>query len=102
MSTIQSIIFPAIDELNQIIDGVKIPKAKETVLLGPTAVLDSLDLVTLILSVEENIAKQTDISVTLADEKAMSRRHSPFRTVGTLAEYIDELIDQNKNGKPSS
>jgi hypothetical protein len=30
--------------------------------------------------------------VVLADDRAMSRRNSPFRTVGTLAELLDERL----------
>jgi hypothetical protein len=28
----------------------------------------------------------------LADERAMSRRHSPFRTIGTLCELVQEQV----------
>ena len=34
------------------------------------------------------IADEFDVHVTLADERAISQRSSPFRTVGTLADYI--------------
>ena len=31
--------------------------------------------------------------ITIADEKAMSQERSPFRTIGTLVDYIDMLIN---------
>jgi acyl carrier protein len=60
-------------------------------LLGPGSTLDSMGLVTLIVDVEQRLADEYDITVTLASEMAMSRRQSPFRSVGTLADYIAEL-----------
>jgi len=28
----------------------------------------------------------------LADERALSQKHSPFRSVGSLADYVSELV----------
>jgi acyl carrier protein len=60
-------------------------------LLGQGSVLDSIGLVTLIVDVEQRLAVEHDVSITLASESAMSRRQSPFRTVGAFADYICEL-----------
>jgi acyl carrier protein len=65
--------------------------SEETVLLGTGSKLDSISLVTLIVDVEQRVATVYDLSVTLASEAAMSRRSSPFRTIGTLADYVCEL-----------
>ncbi len=59
-----------------------------TRLFGEAAALDSIGLVTLIADLEEDIRVATGKSVTLADEKAMSRLTSPFRTVDHLADHI--------------
>ena len=59
-----------------------------TRLFGEAAALDSIGLVTLIADLEEYIRVATGKSVTLADEKAMSRLTSPFRTVDHLADHI--------------
>lgn len=67
------------------------PLGPETALLGRAAVLDSLGLVQLIIEVELQLAERYGLSVTLADERAMSQQRSPFRTVATLADYIMEL-----------
>lgn len=56
------------------------------------AVIDSLGLVEVILEVEQRLRREYGADVTLADERAMSQRHSPFRTVGTLADYADVLL----------
>lgn len=64
----------------------------ETRLFGRDSLLDSLGLVTLIAAFEREIEDAHDVTILLADERAMSREHSPFRTAGTLADYATELI----------
>jgi acyl carrier protein len=64
----------------------------ETHLLGGQSPLDSIGLVTLIADLEGDIQREFGRSVTLADEKAMSRTLSPFRKVGTLISYIEEKV----------
>jgi acyl carrier protein len=86
-------IYPAIDEIAAGLDpGHSLHKSPETNLFGAGAALDSLGLVNLIVAVEERIETGTGKGIRLVSEKAMSRRQSPFRTVSTLAEYIDELL----------
>ncbi|HSU41992.1 MAG TPA: hypothetical protein VLJ38_20575 [Polyangiaceae bacterium] len=60
----------------------------ETVLVGNDAVLDSLGVVQLIVEVEQRVEETHGVSVTLANDKAMSQRNSPFRTVGVLADHV--------------
>lgn len=62
--------------------------SEDTVLVGPDAVLDSLGVVQLIVEVEQRVEAAHSISVTLANDKAMSQRNSPFRTVGVLADHV--------------
>jgi acyl carrier protein len=63
-----------------------------TRLVGPQAALTSLGLVSLIVELEQTLEEQYGVCLTLADERAMSQRHSPFRTVGTLADYACRLL----------
>jgi len=73
-------------------DGNKINS--DTVLFGNKGILDSMALVSLITDLEEKIEKEFDVPITLADERAMSEKRSPFRTVASLAEYISRLIER--------
>lgn len=59
-----------------------------TALFGTNGLLDSMGLVTLIVEVEQALADRFNITMTLADDRAMSQRSSPFRSVGALADYI--------------
>jgi acyl carrier protein len=64
---------------------------EDTRLLGRKGVLDSMGLVTLIVDVEQRLEEEYGAVVVLADERAMSQKRSPFRTVGTLSDYIHAL-----------
>lgn len=59
-----------------------------TALFGSDGLLDSMGLVTLVVEVEQVLAEQFGMAMTLADDRAMSQRSSPFRSIGTLVDYI--------------
>lgn len=86
-----SLILDCIANIPGAAGTVRDGSSDELPLLGPGSTLDSIGLVTLIVDVEQRLADEYDVSVTLASENAMSRRQSPFRTVGALADYISEL-----------
>ena len=65
---------------------------EETVLVGKDAVLDSLGVVSLIVEVEQRVEGEHGASVTLANDKAMSQRNSPFRTVGILTDHVVAMV----------
>lgn len=67
---------------------------EESRIFGNDGILDSMGLVNLIVALEERIQDEYDVVITLADERAMSRNKSPFRTVATFAEYIEELLHE--------
>ena len=89
-----NVIYRSIDEYNnQINDELKIRNSTNTILMGSKSNLDSLGLVNLLVIIEQNIEDEFDVSIAIADERAMSQKHSPFRTIGTLADYIDMLLN---------
>lgn len=70
------------------------PVDESTYLIGRRAVLDSLGLVTMIVNIEQKLSDGNGISVTIADERAMSQEKSPFRTVRTLSDYVSLLVEE--------
>lgn len=60
----------------------------DTPLYGGDSGIDSLSLVRLIVALEGAAQRQAGRRITLADEKAMSMRSSPFRTAGSLAALL--------------
>lgn len=65
---------------------------ESTKLMGSHAPLDSVGLVALIVGLEREIHSRWGRLLELADGRAMARRPSPFRTAGTLADYITERL----------
>ena len=89
------IVYNAIDELNEQSPNEKsLGKALETELFTKNSALDSLGLVNLLIIVEQNIEDEYDVSITIANEKAMSLKNSPFRTIATLVNYINMIIKE--------
>ncbi|MGC6423799.1 MAG: hypothetical protein ACON4O_02285 [Lentimonas sp.] len=74
------------------LEALRSPTA-ESALYGDKGNLDSMALVNLIADLEEAVSEKFGATITLADDKAMSARRSPFLTVATLSEAIAERID---------
>ena len=88
-------IYRAIDDINaELSEKERLKKVPETILFGNSGGLDSLGLVNLIVAAEQYLESEFGITLTLADERAMSQKSSPFRTVGTLANYILMLLKE--------
>ena len=62
-----------------------------TPLSGDLSILDSFYLVSLIVSIEQKLSEDHGITITLSGESALTREETPFKTVGTLADYICEI-----------
>ena len=98
--TIENLIINAVKEINeQLPQEQQLAKSTKTVLFGKDGKLDSLGLVNLLVTIEQNIEDVFDVSITIADERAMSQKRSPFRTIGTLADYIDMLLKEIQNSE---
>ena len=83
------IVQGAVGDLNEELGYEELENPGEkTNLHGGDHGIDSLSLVSLIVDLEGQIANEFDTDVVLADEKAMSSRNSPYRTVGSLVDFI--------------
>ena len=95
--TIENLIITSVKEINeQLPQEQQLGQSTKTVLFGKDGKLDSLGLVSLIIIIEQNIEDKYDVSITIADERAMSQKRNPFRTIGALADYIDALLKEMK------
>jgi len=101
MSTPDSIlaaIYRAVDCMNaELPSDRQLSKTPGARLLGPQSVLDSLHLVSFLITAERELAETTGVALTLADERALSMRESPFRTIESLANYIAVLMSEAQN-----
>ena len=97
-SKILNVIYRVIDDINDQEDQTQaITKSLDTILMGSGSDLDSLGIVNFIVAVEQNIDDDFDVTITLADERALSQEVSPFRTVRSLSDYITVLINEEVN-----
>lgn len=90
---ILEIVLSTLHELGEDLDNSELQNADEsTRLFGAKSPLDSMNLVNFIAEVEDRLSDDFEIEITLANQSAMSRTHSPFRRVSACVDYIIELI----------
>ncbi|MBF0201325.1 MAG: acyl carrier protein [Desulfamplus sp.] len=90
-----NIIITQAQELNEELeDKIDVDAREDAPLFGKEGILKSIELVNLIVAVEQAVEDQFDVFLTLADEKAMSQKTSPFKTIGALAAYIEKRMDE--------
>lgn len=96
---IEKIVFECIDQIAfENGGGEVIQKMPTTVLFGEGGCLDSLGLVNLVVALESKVEERYGKTISLADERAMNQKTTPFGTIETLAEYIVELTSESQNG----
>jgi acyl carrier protein len=74
--------------------GSPLEKSPEARLLGSDKGVDSLTFVNLVVALEEQIQKKLGKSVVLVDEDKMAMDEHPFRTIGTMAGYVERVLDR--------
>ncbi len=88
----KEIILDAIRQLNLArLPDQQLETQSTSAIFAQDSPLDSLGLVALVIDIEEALLDE-GIEISLSDEKTMSQRHSPFRTVETLAHFIVDKV----------
>jgi len=88
---IEEIVFST---LNEVLENNAVEEDElsvKTRLFGDDGILDSIGIVMLLTELEEALEDELSLEITLADDRAMSQKTSPFRNVGTLIQYIEKL-----------
>lgn len=95
--TIESTILSAMESINLAREpDEQLAIDPNAPIFGPDSPLDSLGLVSLLIDIEDSFADQ-GIEIALSDERAMSQKQSPYRSVPTLLTYIlTQLQDRSK------
>lgn len=95
---ITQMLFSVIDELNQLRPTDEhLEKDLETPLAGDSGRLDSAGLINLIAVTEQRTAAQFGRTILLTDERTLSQVSQVFRTLGTLADYINLRLNEKNN-----
>ena len=68
-------------------NDIEVEITKDTPLIGSSKIMDSMGLVNNIVDIETAFLDE-DVEISLTSEAAMSGRISPFRSVGSLCNFI--------------
>lgn len=99
-TAILALVQTSLKELGEDLNKEALLSADEnTRLFGSRSALDSMNLVNLIADIEERLSEDHNIDITLANQSAMSRTHSPFRKVSSCVDYILELTTSSSENK---
>jgi acyl carrier protein len=87
------VIYKALNSLNQERGPTEqISVGPDTCLFGDGSALDSLSLVSVIVDLEMLVSDQFGKTISLTDDRAMSRNPVPFSNVTALKAYLLELL----------
>lgn len=92
---IQNIIKDAVEELNEQLETEKkIEFNPEVRLIGKQSSIESMDFVTLVTIIEELISDRLNKDIRIVSDKAFSCERSPFHSIGTLTDFVIELVKE--------
>ena len=93
INEIKKIIFNALEAINlERAEMKRIEITEQTSLFGDKGMLDSLELVSLIVDVETEITVLSGVQISLTDDRAMNQIEYPFGNVSLLSNYIEKLL----------
>ena len=96
--TVINLVFNAIDEVNQMMPREdQLTKTLDTVLSDQSKMegFDSLGMVNFIIALEQIIAEEKQVTVSLADDLIITEEHNPFKTAAVLAEHLEQILERN-------
>lgn len=93
---ISDIVFNVIKEYSSVNELQIGELTKDTPLIGSSRILDSMGLVNVIVDIETAFLDE-DIEISLTSETAMSGRISPFRSVGSLCNFIARQLGMEED-----
>lgn len=92
---INEIVIRQVEQLNDTFsDNQKIDVNEKTILFGKGSSIDSLSLVSVIVDLEMLFSDEFGLDISLTDDRAMTRKVSPFDSINTLTEYILEIVNE--------
>jgi acyl carrier protein len=95
VNIIKDVVFSVLEEIGSEYnnDELKLP-TEDTRLFGRN--LDSFGVILMVTEVEEKLSNVLGFNISLADDRAMSQKTSPFRNVKTLLDYVEMIINEKK------
>jgi len=97
-SRIETIVYGAVEEVNkQLRRSQRLGKSPDTIVFGEAGGLDSLGLVNLVVLIEQKVEEELSVAVRLADDEALRTEDEPFRTLGSLIDYLERVLEKSTN-----
>ena len=91
-------VFAAVDEINQQLQkGQRVDKCIKSVLYGGSKGFDSQQLISFIVDVEQKMEEEFNIEINLTDGDILEKHNSPFENIGSLVDYISDILKEKKN-----
>ena len=93
---IVTMLFSVIDEINLMLPPEEhLEKDVNAALAGESGKLDSAGLINLIVVTEEKAAAELGLSIVLTDVQTTSQVNQVFKSIGSLADHIRSLSNEN-------
>jgi hypothetical protein len=89
----RKILVKALDEVSPLLEEQAAYSDDLELWSRTEGIFDSLSLVNFVAMVESIISDTLNKDITLVSEKAFSLSSSPFRTMETLGNFIEELLE---------
>ena len=97
---IMKIILDTVQEYNKDLNkNDHISSDLDLPIYGGQTNLDSIGLVSFIVSLEQNLEDALNKTISLADERAMSQKNNPYASLNSLCEYINKILKSSKKYK---
>ena len=98
---VNRIMYEAIHDLNALLPTErKLKNSLDTIILGSSSNLESLDLIRLIVAVEEKIEDELGVAVNIAGDAFSSQEESPSCTLKSLSDSICASIELSSGMAP--
>lgn len=92
---VEKAVAAALEQVNELLpEESRLEAHSETVLLGPSGRLDSMGLINLVVALEENLEREFQRQVQLADELSRENESdNPFTTVASLIARLQRTAE---------
>ena len=67
----------------------------KTEIFGTTSIIDSLQLINLVVKIEDQVYETFNNEIVIVDDSAIISGNSPFHTISSFTDYVYDKIQNN-------
>jgi hypothetical protein len=95
MDKVYEILYASLEDINKLRPFVqKIPARQDICLNGSKSMIDSLEFINLMVTIEQKIEDEFKLKINLTGSELRTVSTNPFETIETLHDYINRLIEK--------